>query len=128
MLYVGYRWAMTNDRTGLLVGLADLVRAVGGALLVFFAVLVLLILTWAKLGDLPEAARGQAFVAVIGAISTIVGGYVGLKVGASGKEEAAQGQKEAEQAKDAAKGDVAVLLGKLPKDEAETARRELGSL
>lgn len=117
-----------NDRTGALAALADLVRAVGGALLVFFALLVLLILTWTKLGELPEAARGEAFVAVVGAISTIVGGYVGLKVGASGKEEAMQGQKEAEQAKDAAKDDVAVLLGKLSKDEAEGARGELHSL
>jgi hypothetical protein len=111
-----------------LVGLADLIRAVGGALLAFFAVLVLLILTWLKLGDLAEAARGEAFVAVVGAISTIVGGYVGVKIGASGTDNATQGQKDAEEAKDDAKGDVARLLGKLPREEADAATRELNSL
>jgi hypothetical protein len=117
-----------NDKSGPLVGLADLIRAVGGALLAFFAVLVLLILAWAKLDDLAEAARGEAFVAVVGAISTIVGGYVGVKIGASGTENAAQGQKAAEKAKDLAKSDVAVLLGKLPKEEADSARSELKSI
>lgn len=117
----------TGDSSGKLVGLADLIRAVGGALLAFFAVLVLLILTWAKLGDLAAAARGEAFVAVVGAISTIVGGYVGVKIGASGAEDAADGQKAAEKGKDLAKGDVALLMGRLPKDEADDIRDQLKS-
>jgi hypothetical protein len=106
----------------------DLIRAAGGALLAFGAVLALLILALAKLDDLAEAARGEAFVAVVGAISTIVGGYVGLKVGASGKEDAVQGQREAEQAKDAAKSDVAILLGKLEPGEADQIKEELASV
>lgn len=125
-----------TGRPGALAAVADLVRAVGGALLAFAAVLALVVLTWAKLGDLAPGARGQAFVAVVGAISTIVGGYIGVKVGEIGKQEAAQGRTKAEQgraeaehAKDVAKGDVAILLGKLPEGEAETVRRkELGSL
>jgi len=131
--------ADTDDQTGrsgALTAFATLIRAVGGALLAFAAVVALVVLTWAKLGDLAPTERGQAFVAVVGAIGTIVGGYVGVKVGAIGKEEAAQGRTKAEQgraeaerAKDAAKGDVAILLGKLPEREAETVRREeLGSL
>lgn len=112
----------------LLMRLIDIIRAMGGVLLAFFAVLVLLILTWAKLDDLAEAARGEAFVAVVGAISTIVGGYIGVKIGASGKEDAVQRQKDAEEAKDVAKSDVAVLLGKLPTEQVEIARRDLRSL
>ena len=118
---------------GLLAATAELVRAVGGALLAFFSVLALLVLTWTSLGDIAETARGEAFVAVVGAISTIVGGYVGLKVGASGKDDAVQGQKDAEAAKDKAKddvaetkGQVAVLMGKLPPPLADEARTELG--
>lgn len=131
---------MPGGLPGLLAATAELVRAVGGALLAFFSVLALLVLTWTSLGDIAETARGEAFVAVVGAISTIVGGYVGLKVGASGKDDAVQGQKHAEAAKEhaeaakdkakddvaAAKNDVAVLMGKLPPPVAGEARAEVG--
>lgn len=112
-----------------LSGPADLIHAVGGALLTFIAVVVLLLLAVIVLDDLERSARGEAFVAVVGAISTLVGGYVGVKIGASGKQEAVDKRDKAEEAKDAAKNDVAVLLGKLrPEDAAETAHNELRSV
>jgi hypothetical protein len=106
---------------GFVSGITELVRAVGGALLAFFAVLALVILTLAKLGDLAEASRGEAFVAVVGAISTIVGGYVGLKVGTAGKD-------AVEKKKEAAGSDVALLMGKLPPDVADEIKKELRSV
>jgi hypothetical protein len=114
--------------SGQLAAVADLIRAVGGALLAFGSVVVLLILALAKLDDLAEAARGEAFVAVVGAISTIVGGYVGLKIGATGTDKAVAGQQTAEHGKDAAQHDVAVLMGKLDQDAAEEVRGELKSV
>jgi len=113
---------------GWLAGWADLIRPVGGVLLAFFAVLALLILTWTTLGDLAVAARGEAFVAVVGAISTIGGAFVGGKIGASGTKNAAEGKEAAEKDKDDAKSDVAVLMGKLDKEDADRARTELKSL
>jgi hypothetical protein len=106
---------------GLLAAITELVRAVGGALLAFFAIFALVVLTQLKLGDVAEATRGEAFVAVVGAISTIVGGYVGLKVGTAGKE-------AVEKKKDAASSDVALLMGKLRPDVADEIRKELRSL
>jgi hypothetical protein len=114
-----------QEASGWSSGLTELIRAVGGALLAFFAVLALLILTWAKLGDLAQDARGEAFIAVVGAISTIVGGYVGLKIGASGADKAVADQHAAEQGKDDAQSDVALLMGKLDKNAAEDVKKEL---
>ena len=114
-----------NSGAGRLDALADLIRAVGGALLAFFAVFVLLILALTTLGDIAEAARGEAFVAVVGAISTIVGGYVGLKIGATGTDKAVADQKAAEQGKDDAQHDVALLMGKLDQGAADEVRSDL---
>lgn len=114
-----------QESSGWWEGVAELIRAVGGALLAFFAVLALLILTSAKLGTLPGNARGEAFIAVVGAISTIVGGYVGLKIGASGTDRAVSDQHAAEQDKADAQSDVALLMGKLDKGAAEEAKKEL---
>lgn len=109
-------------------GLTELIRAVGGALLAFVGVVALVSLTLLKLDDLAEASRGEAFVAVVGAISTVVGGYVGVKVGATGKDEITEQRKDAERKKDLANRDVAMLLAKLPPDEADAMRPELHSL
>lgn len=95
-----------------------------------------MVLTWAKLGDLAPEARGEAFVGRRRGDQHDRRGLRRGKVGEIGKEEATQGRTKAEQgraeaehATDAAKEDVAILLGKLPEGEAETVRREeLGSL
>ena len=96
-------------------------RAMPGALVVAFALLVICVMVVVLLNDVSPNSRGEVVLGAFTAITALVSAYVGYQVGDAGKA-------RVEQEKDNAKDDVARLAGELASDRLEAIRPHLKTM
>jgi hypothetical protein len=107
---------MTDERHRWRYGLWAVVLAVGGILAAF---------VFASLRYDTAADVSTALAAITGTLGTILGHYLGVQTGASGKEEAERARQDAERARQDAERRATEFAAVLDPDRAERVLRRL---